>query len=102
MSRRRLFVCFLLTCMVTLVRGLAVDAATIVIANMDGPAEGMNDLTPTSPVGGNPGITVGEQRFNVLQHAADIWGSILPSTITITVEAYFEPLTCRGPSPEAA
>jgi hypothetical protein len=93
MSRRRLFVWLLLACLATLIRGPA-DAATIVVVSLDGPGEGLDDPTPVSPVGGNPGLTVGAQRLNVLQHAADIWGSILPSTITITVEAYFDALPC--------
>ncbi len=38
-------------------------AATITIVNLDGAGEGFNDATPATPVGGNPGITVGEQRL---------------------------------------
>ena len=72
------------------------EAATITVLNFDGPGEGMNDATPVAPVGGNPGTTIGQQRFNVLQHAADIWGSILPSNVTITVESYFDPLPCTA------
>jgi hypothetical protein len=77
----------------------AVNAATIVIVNMDGAGEGFNDPTPVAPVGGNPGTTIGQQRLNVFQAAADIWGALLPSAVTIGVEAQFDPLPC---SPDQA
>ena len=68
-------------------------AATITIINNDGAGEGFNDPTAVAPVGGNPGVTLGQQRLNVFQRAASIWGSILPSNITILVNATFDPLT---------
>lgn len=74
------------------------DAATITILNNDGVGEGFNDPTPVAPVGGNPGLTVGQQRLNVFQHAADIWGALLPSSVTIIVRAQFNPLTCTATS----
>ena len=37
-------------------------AANIIILNNDGAGEGFNDPTPAVPVGGNIGVTVGEQR----------------------------------------
>jgi len=72
------------------------DAAVITILNNDGPGEGFNDLTPAVPVGGNPGLTVGQQRLNVFQHAAGIWGALLPSSVTIIVRAQFNPQTCTA------
>lgn len=77
---------------------LTAGAATIVIVNLDGPSEGFNDPTPVTPVGGNPGTTVGEQRLNVFNEAAAIWGALLPSDVTIRVEARFNPLTCTETS----
>jgi hypothetical protein len=74
-----------------------VDAATIVIVNNDGANEGFNDPTPAAPVGGNPGTTLGQQRLFVFQHAAALWGGLLPSVVTIRVQAQFNPLTC-GPT----
>jgi len=68
-------------------------AATITIVNVDGAGEGFNDPTAVAPVGGNPGITLGQQRLNVFQYGADIWGSILPGTVTIRVQAKFDPIT---------
>ena len=69
-------------------------AATIVIVNADGAGEGFNDPTPVAPVGGNPALTLGQQRLNAFQHAASIWGATLTSIVTIKVEATFDPLTC--------
>jgi hypothetical protein len=69
-------------------------AATITIVNLDDPGEGFNDPTPADPVGGNPGTTIGEQRLYVFNYAAAIWGSILPSTVEIKVNANFDPQTC--------
>jgi hypothetical protein len=74
------------------------NAATIVILNNDGAGEGFNDPTPAAPVGGNPGTTVGAQRLNVFQKAADIWGGLLPSAVTIVIRAQFDPQTCTASS----
>ncbi|RQP25680.1 PA domain-containing protein [Piscinibacter terrae] len=73
-------------------------AATIVILNMNAAGEGFNDPTPAAPVGGNPGTTLGQQRLNAFQAAADIWGATLTSSQTITIRASFEPLTCTASS----
>jgi hypothetical protein len=69
-------------------------AATIAILNNDGAGEGFNDPTPVAPIGGNPGTTLGQQRLIAFQHAANIWGATLTSTVTIVVRANFDPLTC--------
>jgi hypothetical protein len=45
-------------------------------------------------VGGNIGQTLGEQRLNVLQFAADLWGSILDGGVDIVIQATFQPLPC--------
>ncbi len=76
---------------------LAAEAATITIVNLDGAGEGFNDPTAAAPVGGNPGVTVGQQRLNVFQEAASIWGALLPSAVTIRVQAQFNAQTC-GPT----
>jgi hypothetical protein len=74
------------------------SAATITIINMDGAGEGFNDPTPVAPVGGNPGLTIGQQRLNCFQEAANIWGALLTSSVTIQVQAAFNPLTCTATS----
>jgi hypothetical protein len=76
----------------------AFASANIVIINMDGPGEGFNDATPAAPVGGNPGTTIGQQRLNCFTQAASIWGSILTSSVTIQIQAAFNPLTCTATS----
>lgn len=78
----------------------AFAGATIIINNTDGPGVGFNDPTPVAPVGGNPGTTLGAQRLNAFQFAADIWGAILQSDVTIVVQATFFPAaTVFGPLP---
>jgi len=74
------------------------NATTIVINNLDGPNEGLNDPTPVAPVGGNWGTTLGQQRLLVFQKAADIWAGILPSNVTIVVNAKMDPQTCTTTS----
>lgn len=69
-------------------------AATITIVNGDSAGEGFNDTTPAAPVGGNPGTTIGQQRLNLFQHAADIWGGLLDSNVEIRIESSFDPLSC--------
>ncbi|MDJ0836943.1 MAG: CARDB domain-containing protein [Acidobacteriota bacterium] len=76
----------------------ATGGATIVILNADAAGEGFNDPTPTSPVGGNDGATLGQQRLNAFQHAADILGQMINSDVTIVVESNFDPLTCSSSS----
>ena len=71
-------------------------AANIYIVNDDGPNEGFNDPTPVAPVGGNPGTTLGQQRLNAFQFAADIWGSILDSDADIYILSSFDPLPCTA------
>ena len=77
---------------------VAAGAATITIVNNDGAGEGFNDPTPRAPVGGNPGITLGQQRLQVFQQAAAIWGGLLPSSVVIQVRAQFNPQTCSATS----
>jgi hypothetical protein len=74
------------------------DAATFLVINNDGAGEGFNDPTPASPVGGNTGTTIGAQRLMAFQRAADIWGGLLASAVTIRVRAQFDPLTCSASS----
>ncbi|RMF20920.1 MAG: peptidase, partial [Deltaproteobacteria bacterium] len=59
-------------------------AVTINVVNNDGPGEGFNDATPVTPVGGNSGTTLGEQRLLAFQYAADLWGSRIDSNVTLT------------------
>lgn len=73
-------------------------AVTITIINNDGAGEGFNDPTPVLPIGGNTGTTVGQQRLNVFQAAADVWGATLTSAVSIRVLANFDSQTCTATS----
>lgn len=72
------------------------QAATITIINRNDPAVGFNDPTPAAPVGGNSGITLGQQRLIAFQYAASVWGAALDSAVPIRVAASFVPLTCTA------
>ncbi len=88
---------FLFSCLLSSAISLPLfGAATITILNADGAGEGFNDPTPAAPVGGNAGTTVGQQRLNLFQAAANIWGATLTSVPTIVVQAQFDPLTCTS------
>lgn len=65
----------------------------VVIMNVDAPGVGFNDLTPVAPVGGNTGTTLGQQRLNVFQAAADRWSSLLETNVDIVVQASFAPIS---------
>lgn len=82
----------------TMLLGVAAGAATITIANLDGAGEGFNDPTPATPIGGNTGTTIGQQRQIAFQFAADVWGAVLPSDVEIRVGASFDPLSCSASS----
>jgi hypothetical protein len=74
--------------------GGAQAAATLVIVNGDPANVGFNDPTAAAPVGGNPGTTLGQQRLNAFQAAANKWGATLTSTVPISILATWEALTC--------
>lgn len=72
--------------------------ARIIIRNGDSAGEGFNDPTPTNPVGGNPGTTLGQQRLIAFQYAADLWAEVLSSDVDIVVDARFDGLSCSSGS----
>ncbi len=82
----------------SLLMSAPVFSANILINNVDPAGLGLNDPTPATPVGGNPGLTVGEQRLNVFYAAAERWGETLDSTVDIVVQATFFPLPCSANS----
>ncbi|MES2898728.1 MAG: PA domain-containing protein [Pseudomonadota bacterium] len=73
----------------------ALAAATITIVNRNEAGVGFNDPTPATPVGGNTGVTLGQQRLIAFQHAANIWGRTITSTVPIRIDAAFVPLPCN-------
>ncbi|MDL1948881.1 hypothetical protein FBQ97_03595 [Acidobacteria bacterium ACD] len=72
------------------------SATTFVILNQDGPGEGLNDSSPRSPVGGNTGTTLGEQRLNALKYAAGLWASRVRTDVPIRMQAKFDALSCQA------
>lgn len=76
----------------------AAHAADFILVNVDPPGVGFNDPSPATPVGGNAGTTVGEQRLIAYQRALQLWGSVLKSDVPITVLGGFEGLPCDAGS----
>ena len=75
---------------------VAHGAVTILIVNNDPAGVGFNDATPVAPVGGNPGTTLGQQRLNAFQSAANKWGATLTSPTFIRIRAQWTALTCTA------
>ena len=61
----------------------------LVIINGDQPGVGFNDPAPATPIGGNPGTTLGAQRLNVFRAAAEQWDKLLDTDVDIQVSASF-------------
>jgi hypothetical protein len=72
---------------------LAVD---LQLRNVDPPGVGFNDPTPATPVGGNTGTTVGEQRLIAYRKALELWGKTLAGDVTVIVRGSFAPLSCTA------
>jgi len=72
---------------------VVVGNITINIVDSD-PALGFGDPTPATPVGGNPGTTVGEQRLEAYKRAAEIWDETLDIDVQVVLQAIFTPLSC--------
>jgi hypothetical protein len=90
-------------CALILACGLVVSnanaAATFVISNQDAAGVGFNDPAAPDPAAGcNAGETIGDCRLRVFSTAANQWGILLDSSVTITVDAQMAPLTCSGTS----
>ena len=95
---RSCLVAALAACCVVAMPRITYGAAKIVIVNANSGSEGLNDPTAATPVGGNAGITVGQQRMIALKYAAAIWGTALNGTITISIQSQFTGLTCSTTS----
>ncbi|REJ85874.1 MAG: hypothetical protein DWQ30_01585 [Acidobacteria bacterium] len=96
MSFRRYFATAVLA--TSVLAASTASAAEIVLAVEDMPGEGFNDPTPRSPVPGNPGTTLGQQRLIAFQIAADIWGSVIDSDETIVISVSMPELDCDANS----
>nr|MDP9362126.1 peptidase [Acidobacteriota bacterium] len=76
----------------------AFASAHLIIRNTNAAGVGFNDSTAATPVAGNAGTTLGQQRLNTFQRAADIWGSLIDSRVDILVDASFASLDCSATS----
>jgi hypothetical protein len=94
---RRALVFALLGC-VAAASASSVHAATITIVDLDGAGTGLNDTTAASPAGGNNGTTLGAQRLNAMQFAANAWGALVQSAVQIRIGASFANLACNSSS----
>ncbi len=68
--------------------------ADIIIVNQNDPDEGLNDNSERTPIGGNTGETLGEQRLNVLFEAARILNESLDIKYDVHVGSQFTALPC--------
>lgn len=77
-----------------LATALSASAGTgrILVLNSDKPGVGFNDPTPATPVGGNNGTTLGQQRLNVFQEAARRWQNSIDTNVDVHVSATFAPI----------
>lgn len=82
----------------TLGLALPASAAQIIVVTADPPGQGLNDETPATPTGLNPGTTLGQQRQVAFFYAAQLWGKVLESDATVFVGASFQALTCTATS----
>lgn len=70
------------------------EAAPITIVNLDKEGVGFNDPTPALPIGGNLGVTIGQQRLQAFERAAEIWGRSIVGDQEIRIGASFRALSC--------
>src|SRR5579864_3524903 len=74
--------------------------STVIVQNGDTAGVGFNDPTPATPIGGNTGTTLGQQRMIAIQAAANKWGATLDSIPTITARVSWNALSCATNSAE--
>ena len=77
------------------------QAADLKVINRDGRREGFRDRRAPdvdSAIGGNPGMTLGQQRLIAFRAAAAIWAERIQSPVRIRIDARFDPLDCDASS----
>ena len=88
------FCCFL--CCISVSLSLPIHATSISLNILNNENEGLNDNTATAPLGGNTGITLGQQRQNVIHFAAQLLEQVIDSSIPIIIDAEFDSLSCNA------
>ncbi|GAA0711544.1 PA domain-containing protein [Dokdonella soli] len=90
-ARRVVTVVLSLACMTAQATSVVIDIDPTEPANT-----GFTDPTPRTALPDNPGTTLGAQRLYVFQTAANQWGNLINSAVTIRVLAKMVGLTCNG------
>ena len=88
----------LLTLIVSLAASSSARGSVSIVIQVDPTDTGFNSKTPVTPVGGNNGTTLGQQRLIAFQFAAGIWGATLNGGPPITVNAKWTGMTCTATS----
>lgn len=83
-----------LCCAVVVLAGFAGRASARAEVILEKRGAAWNDSTPATPIGGNPGTTLGEQRNITVERATAIWAEHLDSPVPIVVRATFDELGC--------
>jgi hypothetical protein len=89
------FFCSILCC-ISVSLPLPIHATSISLNILDDANEGLNDDTVAVPIGGNIGVTLGQQRQNVIHFAARLLEQVIDSSIPITIDAEFDSLSCNA------
>src|SRR5207249_619767 len=79
-------------CVALVAMARAAGAVPITVNYNDGAGEGFNDTTAVAPIGGNPKVTLGEQRKFAFEFAMGLWSSALQGTVNIEIDATMDPL----------
>jgi hypothetical protein len=98
MRSRRLSRAFLLAGSLAAAASPLTATAHITVINTNLAGVGFNDPTAATPVGGNTGTTVGQQRLIAFQYSADLWAALLTSDVEIRIQSSFMSLSCSTTS----
>ena len=89
--------CFIL-CSISLCLSSLSYATSISLNMLNDENVGLNDNTTVTPIGGNSGTTLGQQRQNVIHFAARLLEQVIDSNIPIVIDAEFDSLSCSSNS----
>lgn len=76
--------------------GAAAPVSARVKVNYQTASRGFSDRTPATPVGGNAGTTLGEQRRIAFRHALGLWEARLDGEVPIELDVSFDALGCEN------
>ena len=83
-------------CCISISLSSPIYATSISLNMLNNANEGLNDNTAVAPIGGNIGVTLGQQRQNVIHFAARLLEQVIGSSVPITIDAEFEALSCSS------